>query len=149
MIRTISQVERELREADAVWRAGGVEQRDNNGNVVMTARDHQAACARRVRHLRGELDSLRAVFEPTHEIFYVTARVDSRHTVLLLGPYDTQQEALDNVELASRTAPEVWPSKGAAFWGYGTSRLRRRTSLPLPAGQLHAHLTTTREDPPT
>jgi hypothetical protein len=146
-MRTIAQIERELAEAEAILRHGGIEQRDNGGNVVMTAQEHLATYARRARRLSGELEDLRAVFDQPVEIFYVTARVDSRRTALLLGPYNTQQEALDNVELASRTAREVWPSRGAAFWGFGTTRARQRAGRPAPIGQLHAHLTPTREEP--
>jgi hypothetical protein len=59
--------------------------------------------------------------------FYVTC-VDGPRVGYLLGPYQTHEAALDEVELGRRLAERV--NARACWWGFGTVRYRGPGFLP-------------------
>jgi hypothetical protein len=63
--------------------------------------------------------------------FYATAK-DGQRAALLLGPFQTHQEALDAVPAARRAAQEV--DGRAWFWEYGTVLMEPG---PWPDGKLN------------
>jgi hypothetical protein len=61
--------------------------------------------------------------------YYVTVRNGSR-TGGLLGPYDTQAEALENVERGRKLALASDNETRSWFYEYGTTKLTTRGRLP-------------------
>lgn len=57
-------------------------------------------------------------------VFYVSVR-DAGRNGILLGPYETHPEALDNVRRGRRLAQEVDVRGDAAFYYYGTCSMPR------------------------
>lgn len=70
--------------------------------------------------------------------FYVSARKSDHSTArFLLGPYDTHEEALDNVDRASAHCIDAFPVDGP--WAlYGTCRATVRSGRELPNGILNS-----------
>ncbi len=61
--------------------------------------------------------------------FYVTVK-DHDRTGWLLGPYDTHEEALTNVERGKRLADGADPR--AHWYAYGTARIDAGGPIPTP-----------------
>lgn len=64
--------------------------------------------------------------QQTDRVFYVSDR-DAGRNGILLGPYETHQEALDNVRCGRWLAQDA--NCRAAFWSFGTCSVPR--SRPL------------------
>lgn len=64
--------------------------------------------------------------------FYVSALNDRGKSALLLGPFQTHEEALTQVDLGRRLAERV--DYRAAWYAYGTARMPEG---PFPAGKLN------------
>ena len=60
-------------------------------------------------------------------MYYVSCKDGDRYS-LLLGPFDTHEEALENVDEAKRMAQEIdcW----ACFYAFGTCRVPPGYALP-------------------
>lgn len=69
-------------------------------------------------------------------LYYVSATEGRRYS-LLLGPYPTHAEALEQVDVARLECIARDPR--AVWWAYGTCRLPPDHPEP-PRGHLHAHL---------
>lgn len=68
------------------------------------------------------------------EGFYVTVK-DGPRTGVLLGPYDTKDEAESRVKDGKRLAESV---NSRAFWyAYGVTRVVMQPGADLPAGKLN------------
>jgi hypothetical protein len=67
------------------------------------------------------------------EGFYATTR-DGQRWAPLLGPYDSHQEALDNVDRARAYVQQNWTDR--CWWSYDTARIAT-SAMPLPKGKLN------------
>ena len=75
------------------------------------------------RHRAGPTQEL----DPDPGNYYVSA-IDCGRYALILGPFPTHQEALDNVDRAWAKAEELDPR--AFWWSFGTLRINDSSTKP-------------------
>ena len=75
--------------------------------------------------------------DPEPGNYYVSA-IDGNRYALILGPFPTHQEALDNVDRAWKKAEEVDPR--AFWWSFGTLRMNNGYNKPAPLNRFFPEL---------
>lgn len=75
--------------------------------------------------------------DPRPGYYYCTV-MDGPNYALLAGPYDSHQDALDNLPKAKQIAQQV--DAKAVFYAFGTARIERNATVIRPAGVLNTEM---------